>query len=357
LLMLGFVMVYSSSAIVAFGTIQDSAYFLKRQFFYIILGISSLILALNINPELYRRYSYHLYFFLIFLLALLLIPGIGKSAGGAARWIPLGFIRFQPGEVFKFVLIIYLSMTLAQKNSRIALFSIKTLPHLIALGTAMILLMLEPDFGTTFLVATLTFIMLFVGGAQITYLLIAIVLAIPIVLQLIAQSPYRLERVIAFLDPWSHRQNEGYQIVESLISFGSGGFWGLGLGKGPGKLHFLPAAHTDFILSIIGEELGFLGVFLVLFCFFLIAFCGFKIALSLKEPFQIYLAAGLTTLLVLQATLNAFVVMGLVPTKGITLPFVSFGGSSLIVSCFIAGVIARLGNETVSAKDFKEGTS
>ncbi len=359
LVMLGLVMVYSSSAIVAGTVNHDSFYYVKRQLIFIFLSTGGFVLALYINPDFYKRYSYHLYVAMLLLLASLLVPGIGKSAGGAARWISLGIFRLQPGEMFKFALIVYLAQSLAKKANHMTLFSVGIVPHLLIPGIAMVLLMLEPDFGTTFMVAILTFVMLFIGGAPVTYLLLGLLLAIPIALQMITNSPYRLERVIAFLDPWSHRQNEGYQVVQSLMSFGSGGFWGLGLGQGPGKLYFLPAAHTDFILAIIGEEFGFLGISLIIICFLLIAICGFKIALSLKDTFQIYLCAGLTTLLTLQAIFNAFVVMGLVPTKGITLPFVSYGGSSLIMSCFTIGVIVRLAQEStpVLEPDLKEMTS
>ncbi len=359
LVMIGLVMVYSSSAIVAGSMNDDAFYFVKRQLVFIFLSMGAFAFALYIHPDLYRRYSYPLYIFMLLLLASLLIPGIGKSAGGAARWISLGAFRLQPGEIFKFALIVYLAKSLAKKASLMTLFPVGIVPHIFIPGIAMVLLMLEPDFGTTFMVATLTFVMLFIGGAPVTYLLLGILVAIPVALQMIANSPYRLERVIAFLDPWSHRQNEGYQVVESLMSFGSGEFWGLGLGQGPGKLHFLPAAHTDFILAIIGEEFGFIGISVIIICFLLIVICGFKIALSLKDPFQIYLAAGLTTLMTLQAIFNAFVVMGLVPTKGITLPFVSYGGSSLIMSCFMIGVLVRLAQESTNSADpnLKEATS
>jgi cell division protein FtsW len=357
LVMFGLVMVYSSSAIVSGSVNHDSFYFVKRQLVFIFLSGGAFVFALYIQPNLYQRYGYPIYIVMLLLLASLLIPGIGKSAGGAARWISLGVFRLQPGELFKFALIIYLAKSLAEKANHVTLFSVGIIPHILIPGIAMFLLMLEPDFGTTFMVATLTFVMLFIGGAPVTYLLLGILLAIPIALQMITSSHYRLERVIAFLDPWSHRQNEGYQVVESLMAFGSGGFWGLGLGRGPGKLHFLPAAHTDFILAIIGEELGFIGISFIIICFLLIAIYGFKIALSLNNPFQIYLAAGLTTLITLQAIFNAFVVMGLVPTKGITLPFVSYGGSSLIMSCFMVGVLVRLAQESTTLTDSKETIS
>lgn len=357
LLLLGVIMVYSSSAIVATSVNHDAAYYLKRHSIYVLLGLLTLLFALKIDTNLYRQYAKPIYFIFMGALVLVLVPGLGKSAGGAARWIGISIFRFQPSEIFKFALIVYLSALLAKEQSQMKLFSLATLPHLLALGTAMILLLFQPDFGTTFLVAALILTMVFLSGARVTYLLIGITVAIPIILQLISKSPYRLGRILAFLEPWSHRQNKGYQIVESLISFGSGRFWGLGLGNGPGKLHFLPAAHTDFILAMVGEELGFLGVSLIIICFSLIAICGFKIALAQTDRYKNFLAAGLTTALILQAILNIFVVMGLVPTKGFTLPFLSFGGSSLIMSCFTVGVLARIAYEPIVATNLAEGNS
>ncbi len=342
LLLLGIVIVYSSSAIVAHLGYHDSIFFLKRQLFYALVGVGVFVGAQYVDPAYYRKYAYYLYVLAIALLVLVLVPGIGKSAGGAARWISLGVIRIQAGEIFKFALVVYLAMSLAKKAERMTLFRVGIVPHLLLPGVAMVLLLLEPDFGTTVIVALVTFVMLFIGGARVAYLLGAVLLAIPVAIQVISSSPYRMARVMAFLDPWTHRQDSGYQVVQSLMSLGSGGWFGLGLGQGPSKLYFLPAAHTDFILAVIGEELGFVGILFVIACFACLLFCGFWVALKSKDNFNTYLASGLTSVIAIQAVLNTFVVMGLVPTKGLTLPLVSYGGSSLMVACLMIGVLFRL---------------
>ena len=345
LVILGVVIVYSSSAVMADLGYHDSLFFLKRQLLYVVAGICVFIGALFINPNYYRQYAYHLYVFAVFLLILVLIPGVGKSAGGAARWISLGFVRIQAGEVFKFALVVYLARSLAKKGTKMLLFRVGIVPHLILPGVAMILLLLEPDFGTTVIVALVTFMMLFIGGARVAYLLGGVLLALPIGYQIISSSPYRMARVMAFLDPWTHRQEGGYQVVQSLMTLGSGGWLGLGLGQGPSKLYFLPAAHTDFILAVIGEELGFWGINFVIVCFAVLLFCGFWVALKSKDIFNSYLAMGVTSVMIIQAILNAFVVMGLVPTKGLTLPLVSYGGSSLMIACLMLGILFRLSRE------------
>ncbi|MEI6790148.1 MAG: putative lipid II flippase FtsW [Myxococcaceae bacterium] len=345
LMILGIVIVYSSSAVVAHLGYHDSLFFLKRQLVYVSMGIGVFVGALFIDPLYYRKYAYHLYVLALVLLILVLIPGIGKSAGGAARWISLGFIRIQAGEVFKFALVSYLAMSLAKKGSKMHLFHVGIVPHLILPGVAMILLLLEPDFGTTVIVASVTFIMLFIGGARVAYLLGAVFLALPVLYHIVSSSPYRMARVMAFLDPWTHRQEGGYQVVQSLMTLGSGGWFGLGLGQGPSKLYFLPAAHTDFILAVIGEELGFIGIVFVVGCFVTLLCCGFWVAFKSKDIFKTYLATGLTSVLIIQAVLNSFVVMGLLPTKGLTLPLVSYGGSSLMIACLMLGILFRLSRE------------
>ncbi|MBH1988823.1 MAG: putative lipid II flippase FtsW [Myxococcaceae bacterium] len=345
LIFLGLVMVYSSSGVTAHMSLGDSFFYLKRQAIYIGMGLILFIFVQYIDTNFYRKYAYVFYWVGIALLVLVLVPGIGKSAGGAARWISLGVIRLQAGEVFKFALIVYLAMSLAKKGERMSSFRVGIIPHVVLPGFAMVLLLLEPDFGTTSIVAFVTFMMLFVGGARVAYLFGGILFAIPIGIQAIASSPYRMARVMAFLDPWTHRQDGGYQVVQSLMTFGSGSWFGAGLGRGPSKLYFLPAAHTDFILAAIGEELGFLGILLVIGCFGAILIVGLLTALRAKNSFDCYLAAGMTALMILQAILNMFVVMGLVPTKGLTLPLVSYGGSSMLVGCLMMGILYQLSSK------------
>lgn len=342
LMCLGLIMIYSSSAMVAQKNFGDQAYFLKRQSLHIILGIFAFYLGSTLSTEKWRSWAYPIYLTSLALLILVLIPSVGVSVGGARRWIPVFLGRIQPSEIFKFALVVYLAMSLAKKGPQMLLFRIGIIPHLILPGIAMVLLMAEPDFGSTVLVAMVTFILLFLGGARIAYLFAAIVISIPLAVHSITSSPYRLQRVLAFLDPWAHRNDSGYQIVESLLSLGSGRIFGMGFGQGTAKLHFLPAAHTDFILSSIGEELGFIGISLIMLSFLAISFLGFRVSLRQTNPFTRYLAAGITSMITLQVIFNCFVVVGLIPTKGIAMPFISYGGSSLMVNCLMIGVLVRI---------------
>lgn len=339
---LSLVVIFSASGIIATQNYDDSFYFIKRQTIFVLLGAVAMALGYKLPVEKLNKYAYHIYFFSLLLLGLVLIPGIGTAAGGAQRWISLKIFNFQPGEFFKFTLVVYLAMSLAKKGQKMSIFRIGIVPHLVLPGMGMALLLLEPDFGTVVLTVSVTFTMLFIGGARVAYLLGAVMLAGLMAFHLITSSPYRLQRVTAFFDPWAHRQDIGYQIVQSLLSLGSGKFSGSGVGEGASKLHFLPAAHTDFIFSVIGEEYGFLGASFVIGCFLLIALIGFKTAFRLKSTFHRFLAAGITATLVLQAIINLFVVLGVVPTKGMTLPLVSYGGTSLITCCFMIGLLLQL---------------
>lgn len=345
LLILGLVMTYSSSAIFADFQYHDSLFFFKRQLLYLVCGIVALMVGYKFDVLLYQKWVYYIFGITLVLLVLVLVPGISSSAGGASRWIGIGPFKLQAGEIFKFALVVFLATKIAQKGTEMKNFRTGILPNVALPGVGLILLMLEPDFGTTSLSSAIVFIMLFIGGARMTYLFGAVALVIPVGVYLITSSQYRLQRVLAFLDPWSHRQDIGYQVVESLITLGSGGIFGVGLGASKGKLFFLPAAHTDFILSVIGEELGFLGITFVAASFIVIGICGFRTAVLQKTPYETYLACGMTSILLLQAIINMFVVLGLVPTKGITLPFISYGGSSLLVSCLMAGILMQLASK------------
>lgn len=334
----GWVMAYCGSAFV----LPDEFFFVKRHSVHLVLSVLCMALAIGLHPRVYRRLAYPLYSLALVVLVLVLIPGIGRRVGGSARWLDLGFLRVQGGELLKITLVFYLAMSLAKKGDKMRLFHAGIIPHIVIPGLAAGLLLAEPDFGTAFVAVSVTFVMLFIGGARASYLLTMVLVAVPLVLHAVTASTYRLRRLIAFLDPWSHRQDSGYQVVESLIAMGSGRLWGMGVGQGPAKLQFLPAAHTDFVLSLIGQEWGFVGVSIVLLCFATIAVVGLHTALSQTDPFCRYLAIGITTTLVLQAVINAFVALGIVPTKGITLPFVSYGGASLLISCFMAGILLQL---------------
>lgn len=345
LMLLSLVVVYSSSAILGEAQYHDSFFFLKRQAVFVALSFGTIYLGYITRLDFLRKYALWCYLFGLVLLLLVLIPGIGKSAGGAARWIQIGGFRLQGGEVMKLALIIYLATSLAKKSKEMQNFGTGIVAHLIFPGVAMGLLLLEPDLGTAFLLASVSFVLLFLGGARIGYLIGSILLAVPILVHVIATSPYRLGRIIAFLDPWAHRFDVGYQVVESLITFGSGQSTGVGFGLGPSKLFFLPAAHTDFILAVVGEELGFLGIVFLFGLFFLLGAAGLSVALRAQDRFLALLSAGLTSMLILQMLFNVFVVMGLAPTKGVTLPFMSSGGSSMLISALMVGLLLRVDYE------------
>ena len=351
LLLVGFglVMVFSASAIAAQDKWGDSFHFLKRQAVAAGLGLFAMVVAMKLGYRRMARLAYPLLLMSIVLLVLVLIPGLGTTAGGAKRWLRFPGISLQPAEVAKLAWVVYLSYSLAKKREKVQSFSIGFLPHLGVAGLLVCLCMLEPDFGSSVALLVLMFVMLFAAGARLSYLIGSVLLAIPIAYTAIASSPYRMKRITAFLDPWANRQGSGYQVAESLMSIGSGGMTGLGLGDGRQKLFFLPEAHTDFIFSIIGEELGLIGVGLLILLYAVIVWRGLKAALAAPEPFGTYLGLGITSLIAFQAVVNMSVAMGLVPTKGLTLPFISYGGSSLIVLMGAAGLLLSISSASDSS--------
>lgn len=344
LLCLGVVMVYSASAVFATTKLHNPSFFLSRQSIFALLGMLTLYLAWQLDFRVLQRFVWPLAGLAILLLVVVLIPGVGRSGGGAVRWISLGSLSLQPGELAKPILVVVLAALLAKRRER-EMAGEETgnvLKALIVPGIMAMLLMLEPDFGSTVIVAVITGVMLFVNGARLSYLILTVLGLLPVAYIAVVSTPYRMRRMMSFLDPWSHRHDIGYQVSESLISIGSGGLTGLGIGDGRQKLFFLPAAHTDFIFSIISEELGFVGSLFVVACFVSIVLAGLLIARRAHTVFGSYLALGLTTLIGLQAMTNMSVTLGLVPTKGLTLPMVSYGGSSLIATCLALGILLSI---------------
>ncbi|MBK9516417.1 MAG: putative lipid II flippase FtsW [Anaeromyxobacter sp.] len=341
----GAVMVYSASAIQASRQHGDEFFFLKRQAVAFGLGFAGLVLALQVGYRRMAAWAYPLLVFSLLMLVLVLVPGIGKVAGGARRWINLGLINFQPAELAKVVLVLYLAHSLSRKREKVRLFSIGFLPHLLVTGLMVVLCLLERDMGTGVIMLLVLFTMLFAAGARLSYLVGAVLLALPIGWKLITGTPYRMERWLAYLDPWGHREGAGFQLVESLLGIGNGGWTGQGLGQGKGKLFYLPAAHTDFIAAVIAEEAGLLGIAVLLLLYGVLVWRGLRASLRAAEPFGAYLALGLTTLFGAQALVNLAVVFGLLPTKGLTLPLVSYGGSSLMTLLLAAGVLLSVSGD------------
>jgi cell division protein FtsW len=342
LVALGLVMVYSASAVTAAEKLGNGLYFLERQLIAAGVGLVAMAAAVRLGYRKLARLAFPMLLISIALLVLVLVPGVGATVGGAKRWLRLPGISVQPAEIAKFTWVVYLAYSLAKKREKVATFSVGFLPHLLLAGLLVGLCMGEPDFGSSVELLVLLFILLFAAGTRLSYLVGSLLIALPMAWAAVAHSPYRWARIKAFLDPWAHRHDIGYQVAQSLISVGSGGFFGVGLGESTQKLFFLPEAHTDFIFSIIGEELGLLGALLTIALYAVVVWRGSRAALRASETFGTYLGLGLTAMLGVQAAVNMSVAMGMLPTKGLTLPFVSYGGCSLVVSMAAAGVLLSL---------------
>ena len=278
----------------------------------------------------------------IALLVLVLIPGIGTKAGGAQRWVSFGFGQFQPSELARLLLVFYLAATLTLRFDRLKSFNKGFLPLFIVTGVLMFLLILQPDFGGAMSVFVLSLALWFIGGVPLAFLSGLFILSLPAVAVLVMRAGYRAQRVLTFMDPWADPQGSGFQVIQSFIAFFQGGWSGVGIGNSQQKLFYLPEAHTDFIFSVLGEELGVVGIVVVVSLFLGLLYSGSRITRSQISTFGYYLGAGLTLFICLPAMLNMMVTMGMLPTKGLPLPFFSSGGSSLLVSLMALGVLQSL---------------
>lgn len=351
MVLFGLIMVYSASFIFAQEKTGNGLFFVQKQLIYAIIGFLILFITSQIKYTFWDKISYPLLIFATLSLCLVFIPGIGKSIGGARRWICFGAFHFQPGEFAKFAVIFFVARQLHRKQSRIHRVTAGILSQFIAPFPALLLLLLQPDFGTTVIILCVVYSMLFIGGVPLKYLLFATMIAIVLGAWVMVGAVYRRSRLLAFLDPWNDPSGKGFQILQSLVGLHHGGFWGVGLGNSKEKLFYLPEAYNDFIFSVMGEELGFLGVLVIVSCFFIFIYKGFKIAIvcetQSKNRFGTLLASGITMALGLQGLVNISVVLGLLPTKGLTLPFMSYGGSALLVDFFAVGVLLNVAKNRI----------
>jgi cell division protein FtsW len=338
----GIVMVYSASSALALKKFGTSYYFLKKQSIFALLGIVVMVVSCHIPYRMLRSLTYPLLILAMVFLTVILISGFGYSAGGAKRWFRIAGFTFQPSEFARFALVIYLAYSMSRKMDRIKEFNVGFLPHVLVLSLFTVLIMLQPDFGSVVIFGAITWIMLFVGGVRITYLLGSMVLLLPAVYYMMAGADYRIGRIMSFINPWQYSGDKGYQVVHSLLAFGTGGIWGAGIGKGYQKLFYLPEPHTDFIFSVIGEEMGLIGVLIILGLYTLILWRGISIARNSQDAFGSFIAVGLTTAMGLQICVNMGVALGLLPTKGLTLPFLSYGGTSLLMNMVSVGVLMNI---------------
>jgi cell division protein FtsW len=347
LLGFGVVMVYSASVIEATVVFRDPQYFLKRQAVYAGASFALMLVLSHIDYHHYRRFTYPILGGVTLLMVLSVI-GFGHSGGGAARWLAVGPIHIQPSEAAKVALVLWLAYSLEKKRDKVKSFSIGMLPHLIMAGFLMLLCLKQPDFGGASVLLFLTFTLLFVAGARLGYLLGAGMLGALFAVWAVRFTAYRWERMLAWFNMAEHRQDLAYQPFQAVMSFGSGQTAGLGVGKGLQVL-YLPEAHTDFIAAIIGEELGFLGILGLCTVFLVIVARGVRIALQAEDEYGQYIAIGISVLFGAQALINLAVAMSIFPTKGLTLPFVSYGGSSLLVCSAAMGILLSISRRSEQA--------
>lgn len=344
LLMIGLIFIYNTSATQALRLGKSESYFFIKQFIHIILGFGVLYFAYKIPLELYRKFVMPIFFItLIMLIIVLFIPG----ANGAKRWIYLPFVSFQPSELAKFTVVLYLAHYLDKKTDKMWDFMKGFLPATLLVGILAALIIIEPDFGTTTLIVVVAFTMFIVGGARLTHIFGIIGIVLPVLIAALLAGEYRKARLLNFLDPWQDQFGVGYQLIQSLASVGSGGVFGQGLGSSIQKLLFLPEAHNDFIYAIIAEETGLIGASIVFLIIVFLFRKNIQAAFLHEDKFKRLLVFGLSFLIFVQSFVHVFVVLGLLPTKGLTLPFVSYGGSAIIVTMFFVGVILRSIEEVV----------
>ncbi len=344
LVLFGLVMIFSSSAVLAGERFNDTYYFLKRQAIWSVIGVVVMIVTMRIDYRILSRYSALIYWVTVAFLILVFSNSLGREINGAQRWISLGFVSFQPSEFAKLGLIIFFASLLAKKEheGKLTDFKLGFLPLIGSLALVFSLIQVQPDLGTAVIIGLVSMIMFLVAGVRFTHLLCTVLIAMPILVTAVYNVGYRRKRILSFLDPWEDAANSGYQIIQSFVALSRGGYFGEGLGAGHQKLFFLPEPHTDFIFSIVAEELGLAGGTLILFLFAMLTIRGVRAGLKAPDRFGSLLALGITFCIALQAAVNISVTMGVVPTKGLPLPFISLGGSALVMWMASVGLLANV---------------
>ena len=354
LVFLGVVMVYSASAIIAADRFGDPFFFLKKQLFWAVLGSGLLWAALRLDYRRLERLVVPLLVVSIALLVLVLVPPFGQAINGTRRWFRIGPLSFQPVELAKFALVLYLASFLTRRAAALRSFWQGLFPILLVAGTMALLTFVQPDLGNSLALVVLTLVLAYLAGARVKHMAWVAAAALPLVALAVALKPYRWRRMVTFVNPWDDPQGSGFQIIQSFLALGSGGLTGRGLGGSKQKLFYLPEPYTDFIFAIVGEELGLLGALGVIALFAVLIWRGLRVGLRAPDPFGSYLALGLTVMLATQTLVNLGVVMGALPTKGLPLPFVSFGGSALLMTMFSAGVLLNISQHATGGAAWEE---
>lgn len=341
LVIFGLLMVYSASNVVALYKYNDAYYFIKRQAIFAGIGLSLMILIINIDIRKIYKYSSIIFMMSIVCLVLVLIPGIGVVRGGARSWIGFGSLSFQPSELTKVSIILFLSKYFSKYDKDLLKFKYFIF-MLIIIGVVFALIMLQPDFGTGLVIVLSSFLLLFVTGAPFKFFLLLFIVGIIGIICLVISAPYRMERIFSFLDPWSDPLGSGFQAIQSMYALAPSGLFGLGFNKSIQKHFFLPEPQNDFIFAIVAEELGLFGATILLSLFLILIYRMFKVAKTVDNPFYKYISYGIGLVFFVQVFINIGVVIGLLPVTGITLPIISYGGTSLMISLMMIGLIINI---------------
>ena len=342
---IGIVMIYSASAIYAYDQFGDSAYFFKRHVLYVLFGMSLGWFTYTVDMSTVRQHSKRILTVLLVMMVLVLVPHVGHATGGARRWFKVLGFSFQPSEFLKLALIIYLADFLDRKKESLTDLKHTVVPALTVLGLCSGLVFLQPDLGTAVTLALVALLLFFAAGFRPAHLLTIILAAVPVLAYAMLAKPYRRKRILAFFHPWEDPRGVGFQIIQSFLALGSGGFFGVGLGRSQQKLFFLPESHTDFIFSIIGEELGFLGTSSIVLLFAVFIFAGMVVVFRSKNYFSQLVGLGLVGLIGFEAVINIGVSIGALPTKGLSLPFISYGGTALMANMMAMGLLLNISRE------------
>ena len=342
LLSVGVVMVYSASAIMAADRFHDPYLFLKKQLFWALLGCACLLAVLRVDYRRLERLQWPILIVAGVLLVLVLVPPFAQPINGTRRWLRLGPVSFQPAELAKLALVVYLAAYLARRREGLTDFVHGVLPPVAVAAGLAVLVLAQPDLGSCLTLIAVTFALLFLAGGRARHLAWLVAPALPLLMLAVWAAPYRLRRITTFVDPWADPRGGGFQIIQSWLALGGGGLVGRGVGESKQKLFYLPEAHTDFIFAVIGEELGFLGALAILSLFAVLIWRGLRVGVRAPDAFGAYLALGITVLIATQTLVNLGVVTGSLPTKGLPLPFISFGGSALLITLLSTGVLLNI---------------
>ena len=342
LLSIGVVMVYSASAIMATDRFHDPYFFLKKQLVWALLGAFALLGVLRVDYRRLERLQWPILLVAALLLVLVLVPPFAQPINGTRRWLRIGPVSFQPAELAKLALVVYLAAYLARRRDGLADFWRGFVPPLAIAVVFALLVLAQPDLGNCLTLIVVTFGLLYLAGVRLRHLAIVLASALPLLILAIWMAPYRLRRITTFLDPWADQRGGGFQIIQSWLALGSGGLFGRGIGESRQKLFYPLESHTDFIFAVVGEELGFVGALGLLALFVVLIWRGLRVGVRAPDAFGAYLALGITVLVATQTLVNVGVVTGMLPTKGLPLPFVSFGGSALLMTMLSTGVLLNI---------------